>query len=128
MESHTSHTTAPEPATTIPHDTPYETRTSTAGEKFARSLWIGYALITTGTTGAMAIGFVVRGFQIHQDKLIWTGSILFALVLLAWVGLTALLTFWIFIDLTRYTNRIFSRSKLTNRSKANPPTKDEKCR
>lgn len=128
MESHTSHTTPPEPATTIPHDTPDETHTPTARDKFARSLWIGYALITAGTTGATAIGLVVWGFQIDQDKLIWTGSILFALVLLTWVGLTMLFTFWIFLDLTRYANRIFGRSKLTNRSKARPPATDRECR
>ena len=128
MESHNPDTTSAEPEISAPHDTLDETRTSTAGDKFARSLWVGYTLITSGITGAMAIGLVVWGFQIDQHKLIWTGSILFALVLLAWATLTALLTFWIFLDLTRYAKRIFDRSKLTNRSKASPPTTNAKCR
>ena len=128
MESHTSHTTSAEPGITVPHDAPDETHPPTAGDKFARSLWVSYTLITTGTTGAIAIGLVAWGFQIDQEKLIWTGSILFTLVFLAWLGLTTLLTFWIFLDLTRYTSRIFGRSKLTNWSKASPPTTDRKCR
>ena len=127
MESHNPDTTSAEAGISAPHETPDETRTSTAGDKFARSLWIGYTLITSGITGAMAIGLVVWGFQIDQDKLIWTGSILFALVLITWASLTALLTFWIFLDLARYANHIFNQSKLTNGSKASPPTTDRKC-
>ena len=99
-----------------------------AGNKLARSFWLSYSLIATGVVGAIAIGLILWGDRADNINLIWAGSILFAVVLLVWLILVSILTWWVASDLVRTISGLLRRRQIPNRIGVDEPHNEQNSR